>query len=94
MPDQFYFFFERDIRTGEILACNVNLNHVTLGGDLDTYFARCGAVDPRMAKNIYDPHVAGAIVRMFVARQVGFALGLLPNAAGSYAYTPSPNSGS
>ena len=80
--------FERDIRTGEILACNVNLNHVTLGGYLDTYFARCGAIDPRMAKNIYDPHVAGAIVRMFVARQVGFALGLLPNAAGSYAYTP------
>ena len=80
--------FERDIRTGEILACNVNLNHVTLGGYLDTYFARCGAVDPRVAKNVCDPHIAGAIVRMFVARQVGFALGLLPNSAGSYAYTP------
>lgn len=80
--------FDRDIRTGEILACNVNLNHVTLGGYLETYFARCGAIDPRVEKNYYDPRVAGAIIRTFVARQVGFALGLLPNFAGSYAYTP------
>jgi len=81
--------FERDIRTGEILACKVNLNHVTLKGFLETYFARCGAVDSRVMRDVFDPSIAGAIVRMFVARQVGFALGLLPNAAGSYAYTPS-----
>ncbi len=80
--------FDRDIRTGEILACNVNLNHVTLGGYLETYFARCAGVDPRLEKNYFDPRVAGAIVRMFVAKQVGLALGLLPNYAGSYAYTP------
>ena len=80
--------FERDIRTGEIIAGRININHVTLGGYLDTYFVRCGVLDSRVAKDMYDPHVAGMIIRMFVTQNVGYVLGLLPNNAGSYAYTP------
>lgn len=77
-----------DPRTGEILAAKMNIGDNICDDLLPSYFAKCGLIDTRVLKDLYNPEVRGEIMRYKVAQALGELLGMEPNLYGSAAYTP------
>ena len=78
-----------DPRTGEIIAAKMNIGDDIINDLLPSYFAKCGLIDLRVQKDLYDPAVRGEIMRWKVAQTMGELLGMVPNLHGSAAYTNS-----
>jgi Met-zincin/Domain of unknown function (DUF5117)/Domain of unknown function (DUF5118) len=78
-----------DPRTGEIKAAKIILSENLAGSDLlAKYFVACGANDERVQQDLYHPEVRKEIMKFKVAQGMAEVLGMLPNLAGSTAYTP------
>lgn len=76
-----------DPRTGEILAAKMNIGDNICNDLLPSYFAKCGFMDSRIMKDLYDPEVRGEIMEWKVAQSLGELLGMVSNLHGSAAYT-------
>ena len=76
-----------DPRTGEILAAKMNIGDNICNDLLPSYFAKCGFMDPRIMKDLYNPEVRGEIMEWKVAQSLGELLGMVPNLHGSAAYS-------
>ena len=77
-----------DPRTGEILAARMNVSEEMVDDVLPKYFVQCGRYDKRVQTDLYTPTLRGDIMEFKVAQAMSKLLGMLPNYAGSAAYTP------
>ena len=76
-----------DPRTGEILACRLNIASTFASTPIHNYLLQCGNVDKRVVKDMYSPEIIGEILQSMIAKEIGNILGLTPNTRGSVAYT-------
>jgi len=76
-----------DPRTAEIKTAKVTLCDLMIDDVLQKYFIQCGAYDPRIQKDALSPAVRQDILKFKVSQAMAEVLGMLPNYAGSAAYT-------
>lgn len=76
-----------DPRTGEILACRLNIASTFANTPINNYLLQCGNVDKRIVKDMYSPEIIEEILQSMIAKEIGNILGLEPNTRGSAAYS-------
>lgn len=76
-----------DPRTGEIKTAKVTFSDNAIDDLLQKYFVQCGSLDPRIQKDASSPSVRYDILKFKVTQAMAQVLGMLPNYAGSAAYT-------
>jgi len=76
-----------DPRTGEIKTAKVTFSDAVVDELLQRYFIQCGKYDVRIQKDANAPAVRADILKFKVSQAMGQVFGMLPNYAGSSAYT-------
>ncbi|WAC41047.1 zinc-dependent metalloprotease [Pedobacter sp. SL55] len=76
-----------DPRTGEIKTAKITLSDFVIDDLLQKYFVQVGANDIRIQKDAYSPAVRSDILKFKVSQGMAQVLGMLPNYAGSAAYS-------
>lgn len=76
-----------DPRTGEIKTAKMTLSNLLIDDLLQKYFIQCGLADPRIQKDAYSPAVRADILKFKACQAMAEVLGMLPNYAGSAAFT-------
>ncbi|WP_343532803.1 zinc-dependent metalloprotease [Pedobacter sp.] len=76
-----------DPRTGEIKTAKITFSDNVIDDLLQKYFVQCGSLDPRIQKDASSPSVRYDILKFKVTQAMAQVLGMLPNYAGSAAYT-------
>ncbi len=76
-----------DPRTGEIKTAKMTLSDVVTDALMQKYFVQCGMYDERIQKDPNSLEVRKDILQFKVAQSMATVLGMLPNYAGSAAYS-------
>ncbi|MEH3114300.1 DUF5117 and DUF5118 domain-containing protein [Pedobacter terrae] len=76
-----------DPRTGEIKTAKITFSDLVVDNLLQKYFVQCGKYDIRIQKDANSPAVRADILKFKLGQAMAQALGMLPNYAGSAAYS-------